>query len=359
MRKSLTAVVMAAVVAVTGLVAVIAHASAASAAAGCRVNYVVSSQWAGGFSTDIAVTNLGDPVDGWTLRFAFPAVDQLLGQTWSATWSQSGQQVSATNLSWNAKLGTDGTANIGFVGTWFGSNLTPAAFTLNGVACTGGVLPSRTPTRTPTPPVADYPAIVTWLNPAAGAIYTAPGPVPLAATATVGGGHYITSVSFRVDGVTVAQGMRATGDRYEAQWTAPTGEPGTSTTFVLNVSAGTDQSLSGGAPPRFVTVVTPASSGTNRPPTVALSTPGGQTYFLEPATVTLVADAADTDAGDVVGRAELYLGATRVATTTTHSGQRYQFQVDLAAATSSIFTVRVYDSHGGVGISNPLNFIVR
>ncbi|WFE66478.1 cellulose binding domain-containing protein [Micromonospora sp. WMMD714] len=361
MRKSLTAVVVAAVVAVTGLVAVTTNAGVASAAAGCRVNYVVSSQWTGGFSTDIAVTNLGEPVDGWTLRFAFPAVDQLLGQTWSATWSQTGREVSATNLGWNAKLGTNGTVNIGFVGSWFGSNPVPAAFTLNGVACTGGVQPSLTPTRTPTPTptVADWPAIVTWLSPAAGATYTAPGPVPLAATATVGGGHYITSVSFRVNGVTVAQGTRTTGDRFEAQWTAPVGAPGTSTTFVLNVSAGTDQSLSGGAPPRLITVVTPPATGSNTPPAVALSIPGGQTYFLEPTTVTLVADAADADPGDVINRAELYLGATRVATTATNSGQRYQFTVDLAAATSSVYTVRVYDAHGGVGISNPLNLVVR
>ncbi|MEU8393357.1 hypothetical protein AB0C20_35380, partial [Micromonospora sp. NPDC048843] len=31
--------------------------------------------------------------------------------------------------------------------------------------------------------VADYPAIVTWLSPTAGAVYTTPGTVPLAATA--------------------------------------------------------------------------------------------------------------------------------------------------------------------------------
>ncbi|QDY08052.1 hypothetical protein FJK98_13505 [Micromonospora sp. HM134] len=358
MRKSLTAVV-AVVVALVATMAAVSHASTANAAAGCRVDYAVTSQWTGGFQADIAVTNLGAPVNGWTLRFAFPAVDQQIAQSWSATWAQTGQQVSATNLSWNATLGTNGSANIGFVGSWFLSNPKPAAFTLNGVACTGGVVPSVTPTRTTPPPVADYPAIVTWLSPAAGAVYTAPGPVPLAATATVGGGHYITGVSFRVDGVTVAQGTRSAGDRFDASWTPPVGAPGTSTTYVLNVSAGTDQSLSGGAPPRLVTVVTPPTSGANQPPAVALSTPGGQTYFLEPTTVTLVADVTDADAGDAVDRVELYLGGTRVAATPTRSGQRFQFQLDLAAATSSTFTVRAYDTHGGVGISNPLTFTVR
>ncbi|MEV4773712.1 cellulose binding domain-containing protein [Micromonospora humida] len=359
MRKSLTAVI-AVVVAMVGVLAAGLYASAASAAAGCRVNYVVSSQWTGGFSADVTVTNLGDPVSGWTLRFGFPAVDQRIAQTWSATWAQSGQQVSATNLSWNANLGTNASTTIGFVGTWYGSNPPPPSFTLNGVACTGGVLPTRTPTGpTTSPPVADYPAIVTWISPAAGAVHTAPGPVPLAATATVGGGHYITSVSFRVDGVTVAQGTRSAGDRFDASWTPPVGAPGTSTTYVLNVSAGTDQSLSGGAPPRLITVVTPPTSGVNQPPAVALSTPGGQTYFLEPTTVTLVADVTDADAGDVVDRVELYLGGTRLAATPTRSGQRFQFQLDLAAATSSTFTVRAYDTHGGVGISNPLTFTIR
>ncbi|MFJ8686610.1 cellulose binding domain-containing protein [Micromonospora wenchangensis] len=358
MRKSLTAVV-AVVVAMVGALAAVLHASAASAAAGCRVNYVVSSQWTGGFTADVTITNLGDPVNGWTLRFGFPAVDQGIAQTWSATWAQSGQQVSATSLGWNAALGTNASTTVGFVGVWYGSNPTPPSFTLNGVACTGGVVPSVTPTRTTPPPVADYPAIVTWLSPAAGAVYTAPGPVPLAATATVGGGHYITGVSFRVDGVTVAQGTRSAGDRYDASWTPPVGAPGTSTSYVLYVSAGTDQSLSGGAPPRLVTVVTPPTSGTNQPPAVALSTPGGQTYFLEPTTVTLEADVTDADAGDAVDRVELYLGATRVAATPTRSGQRFQFPLDLAAATSSTFTVRAYDTHGGVGISNPLTFTVR
>ncbi|WDZ86114.1 cellulose binding domain-containing protein [Micromonospora cathayae] len=358
MRKSLAAVV-AVVVAAAAVSVAVAHAGVASAAAGCRVNYAVSSEWTGGFTADVTITNLGDPVDGWTLDFTFPTADQRLAQTWSATWTQSGQQVSATSLSWNATLGTNGSTTIGFVGAWSDSNPAPTSFTLNGVPCTGAVLPTPTPSRTTPPPVADWPPRVTFLSPTAGAVYTAPVTIPLAATATVGGGVNITSVSFRVDGVTVAQGVPTGNDRYEAQWTPPVGAAGTSTTYVVSVSAGTSQSLSGSAPPVRITVVTPPSSGTNRPPAAALSTTAGNNYLLEPATVTLLADATDADAGDVINRAELYSGTTRIATTATGSGQRYQFQVPLAAATSYTFTVRVYDSHGGVGISNPLTFTVR
>jgi hypothetical protein len=358
MRKPLTAVVTA-VVAAAAVVVAITHAGVANAAAGCRMNYVVNSQWTGGFNADITITNLGDLINGWTLRFAFPAVDQQLAHTWGARWTQSGQQVSAASLDWNATLDTNESLTVGFVGTWSGSNPAPTSFTLNGVPCTGGILPTVTPSRTTPTPVADWPPVVTLLSPTAGAVYTAPVTIPLAATATVGGGHSITSVSFRVDGVTVAPGVRTAGDRYEAQWTPPTAEPGTSTTFAVSVSAGTSQSLGGGAPPVLITVVTPASAGTNHPPAVALSNPGGQTFFLEPTTVTLVADATDADPRDVINRAELYLGTTRIATTATNSGQHYHFRVDLAAATSYTFTVRVYDSNGGVGISNPLSFSVR
>lgn len=358
MRKSLTAVVAAVVVAAAVGVAT-AYAGVASAAAGCRVNYVVSSEWTGGFTTDITITNLGDPVDGWTLGFTFLTAEQRIVHTWSATWTQSGQQVTATSLDWNAALGTDRSVTTGFVGAWSGSNPAPTSFTLNGMPCTGAVLPTPTPSRTTPPPVADWPPQVTFLSPTAGAVYTAPVTIPLAATATVGGGVSITSVSFRVNGVTVAQGVPTGNSRYEAQWTPPPGEPGTSTTFVVSVSAGTSQSLSGSAPPVLVTVVTPPSAGANHPPAVALSNPAGNIYFPEPTTVTLVADATDADPGDVINRAELYSGTTRIATTATNSGQRYQFPVELAAATSYTFTVRVYDSHGGVGISNPLTLIVR
>ncbi|WBB78222.1 cellulose binding domain-containing protein [Micromonospora sp. WMMD882] len=358
MRKSLTAV-LAGVVAAAAVGVGMAYAGVASAAAGCRVDYVVGSEWAGGFNAEVTITNLGDPVDGWTLGFTFPAAGQRLAHTWSATWDQSGQQVSATNLPWNATLGTNRSTVIGFVGAWSGSNPAPTTFTLNGRPCTGAILPTPTPTRTTPPPVADWPPQVAFLSPAAGAVYTAPVTIPLAATATVGGGVSITSVSFRVDGVTVAQGVPAGSNRYEAQWTPPTGDPGTSTTYVVSVSAGTSQSLSGSAPPIRITVVTPPTSGGNHPPAVSLSTTSGSSYFLEPTIVTLVADATDADPGDGVDRAELYSGATRIATSATGSGQRYQFQVDLAAATSYTFTVRVYDSHGGIGISNPLNFTVR
>ncbi len=118
----------------------------AMAATGCSVTYTTNS-WSGGFTASVSVTNLGDPVNGWTLGFSFPDSGQRLTQGWSATWSQSGSSVTARSASWNGSLGTGASTNIGFNGSFTGANPAPSSFTLNGTVCTG----STTPT-TPPPP---------------------------------------------------------------------------------------------------------------------------------------------------------------------------------------------------------------
>ncbi|MEU4593744.1 cellulose binding domain-containing protein [Micromonospora aurantiaca (nom. illeg.)] len=128
--------------------------TAAAAAAACRVDYRITNQWSGGFGADVTVTNLGDPVNGWTLGWSFAAGQQVV-QAWNATVSQSGAQVSARDAGYNAAIGTGGTANFGFNGSWNNaSNPVPAAFTLNGTACTGAPSTSAPPSTPPpsTPP---------------------------------------------------------------------------------------------------------------------------------------------------------------------------------------------------------------
>ncbi|GIE90847.1 cellulose binding domain-containing protein [Actinoplanes regularis] len=145
------------------LVAALPPASAASV--GCTVTYKIASQWTGGFQGDVAIKNLGDPLSSWTLGFDFPDSGQKVTQGWSATWSQSGAHVTAASMSWNGPLATNASTGIGFTGSYTGSNPVPTAFTLNGVACTGGVTtpstspstspsgsPSTSPTVTPTGP---------------------------------------------------------------------------------------------------------------------------------------------------------------------------------------------------------------
>ncbi|TQS23150.1 endoglucanase [Microbispora hainanensis] len=123
----------------------------ASAAVSCDVQYALNS-WgsgSGGFTASLDIKNLGDPVSNWTLRFDFPN-GQRLSNGWSANWSQSGSTVTATSMSWNGNLGTGATTNIGFQGTWSGSNNKPASFSINGVTCGATVSPSPSPSPSPT-----------------------------------------------------------------------------------------------------------------------------------------------------------------------------------------------------------------
>ena len=82
------------------------------------------------------MTNTGATLlPAWTLRFSFPA-GQTVAQGWSATWSQSGPVVTATNAAWNGVLAPGASVDIGFNGNHSGSNPRPTGFALNGVTCT-------------------------------------------------------------------------------------------------------------------------------------------------------------------------------------------------------------------------------
>jgi lysophospholipase L1-like esterase len=163
--KKLPVVLAAAALVPLGL----ALAAPASAAAGCRVAYSVTSQWQGGFGASVAVTNLGDPVTGWTLGWSFPS-GQTVTQLWNGVVSQSGAAVTVRNAGYNGSLGTGASASFGFNGSWTGSNPVPTAFTLNGVACTGGVTtpPVTTPPVTTPPPSTPPPSTPPTTPPPAG-----------------------------------------------------------------------------------------------------------------------------------------------------------------------------------------------
>jgi hypothetical protein len=134
-------------VGVGALVSVPAHA-----AAGCAVQYAVPNQWGGGFTANVTVTNVGDPVSGWTLTWSYTAGQQVVPPGWSAVVSQSGAQVSARNADWNANLDTGASTNFGFNASWNNvSNPTPASFALNGTTCTGAPVPPSPTTPGPSP----------------------------------------------------------------------------------------------------------------------------------------------------------------------------------------------------------------
>nr|BFE57150.1 rhamnogalacturonan lyase [Dactylosporangium thailandense] len=134
-----------------GAGAVAAVHIASAAAAGCRVQYTITNTWQGGFGANVDITNLGDAINGWNLTWTF-ASGQSVTQAWNATVAQSGTAVKAVDAGYNAAIATNATVSFGFNGAYTSSNPVPAAFSLNGIACTGG-----TTTPTSSPPVTTSP----------------------------------------------------------------------------------------------------------------------------------------------------------------------------------------------------------
>ncbi|MEW1589783.1 glycoside hydrolase family 6 protein [Micromonospora vinacea] len=130
--------------------------TAAQAATQCDIAYT-SNDWQGGFTANITIKNVGDALNGWTLGWTFPNSSQRVQQGWSATFTQSGSQVTAQSLSYNGTLATGASTSIGFNGAWSGSNPKPTSFTLNGVVCNGGTTPPTTPPPTTPPPTTPPP----------------------------------------------------------------------------------------------------------------------------------------------------------------------------------------------------------
>ncbi len=99
---------------------------------GAHVSYQVTSQWTGGFTAAITITNNSSTtINGWQLQFAFPGTQQVT-QGWNGVFSQSGANVTVTNASYNSTIAPGQSVSLGFNGSWSGSNPSPTAFTLNG-----------------------------------------------------------------------------------------------------------------------------------------------------------------------------------------------------------------------------------
>ncbi|MBT8225584.1 MAG: glycosyl hydrolase family 5 [Dactylosporangium sp.] len=105
--------------------------------AACSVGYA-KNEWPGGFTASVTIANTGSSaINGWTLGFAFPG-DSTVTSFWNADVSQSGSNVTATDMSYNGAIAQGTSVSFGFQGTYSSGNANPTAFTLNGSACTVG-----------------------------------------------------------------------------------------------------------------------------------------------------------------------------------------------------------------------------
>jgi hypothetical protein len=149
------------ILAAAGLAAVDVPATAA--ATGCSVAYQNVNAWessptSGGFTTTLAITNLGAPISHWTLTFTMPAGETRTGG-WNATYAGT-TAITATDAGWNGSIGTGQTdTSAGLQGDWTRTTAgtapptpfpQPTDFALNGVACTG-VVSSPSPSNSPSP----------------------------------------------------------------------------------------------------------------------------------------------------------------------------------------------------------------
>jgi len=85
----------------------------------------------------ITITNTGTTaINGWSLTFTF-ANGQTITQLWNGAFTQSGGNVTITNLSYNGSIpaGTALGNAPGFNAAWSGTNTAPTSFKLNGVTC--------------------------------------------------------------------------------------------------------------------------------------------------------------------------------------------------------------------------------
>jgi poly(hydroxyalkanoate) depolymerase family esterase len=103
---------------------------------GCSVTDSVSA-WNTGMTENITITDSGAAINGWKLTFTLGS-GQTITNGWNATYSPSTGAVTATNVSYNASIPTGGSTSIGFQANQTGNAAAPAAFALNGVACTIG-----------------------------------------------------------------------------------------------------------------------------------------------------------------------------------------------------------------------------
>jgi len=103
----------------------------------CKVTATINA-WNTGLTASVTVTNTGTTtINGWQLAFTLPT-GQTITNGWGATYAPSTGAVTATNASYDGTIAPNASVSIGYQANHTGNSAAPAAFTLNGTACTAG-----------------------------------------------------------------------------------------------------------------------------------------------------------------------------------------------------------------------------
>jgi len=126
---------------------------------GFAIDYRVTSQWGNGFTAEVTLHNSSaEPIPAWTLNWTFPQTQTQITNLWNGTHSQSGSQVTVSNLSHNSLIPAGGSINFGFQASYPGGDLTtPVEFVFNGQP-----LSQPTPTPAALACLVDYSISSSW-----------------------------------------------------------------------------------------------------------------------------------------------------------------------------------------------------
>ncbi|MBX6357532.1 MAG: cellulose binding domain-containing protein [Micromonosporaceae bacterium] len=84
-------------------------------AGACSATITVTNSWPGGYQADVTVRNNGtSTINGWSVSFTFPGTQQV-SNAWNAQVTQSGQQVTARNVSYNGTLAGGASTSFGMI----------------------------------------------------------------------------------------------------------------------------------------------------------------------------------------------------------------------------------------------------
>lgn len=90
----------------------------------CTASYAITSSWNGGFNWVVTVDAGSAPIAGWTVTWAY-ADGQTVSNPYNAVVTQSGSNVTATNVSYNGSVAAGASTQFGGGGTWSGTNSVP------------------------------------------------------------------------------------------------------------------------------------------------------------------------------------------------------------------------------------------